>query len=164
MNASRRSLIFVSSVQRELAAERRAVKDYVEGDALLRQFSDRLEVWNPGALPPSLTQEALKLPHPSIPRNPLLAEPSFLARYIKRAGTGTLDMIRLSREASLPLPEIRFSARTTFLQSAPTLAHLLNTRGWPTMLNIKLNQAMAQTARVPISELGGLRRPGLPTF
>src|SRR5437868_6546655 len=31
-------LIFVSSVQKELAAERRALKDYVEGDPLLRRF------------------------------------------------------------------------------------------------------------------------------
>lgn len=30
--------LFVSSVQKELAAERRAVKAFVEGDALLRRF------------------------------------------------------------------------------------------------------------------------------
>ena len=32
------STIFVSSVQKELAEERRAVKAFVEGDALLRRF------------------------------------------------------------------------------------------------------------------------------
>lgn len=32
--------IFVSSVQKELAAERRAVRDFIEGDALLRRFFD----------------------------------------------------------------------------------------------------------------------------
>ena len=32
------SCIFVSSVQKELAPERRAVKDFVEGDPLLRRF------------------------------------------------------------------------------------------------------------------------------
>ena len=30
--------IFISSVQKELAAERRALKDYIQGDALLRRF------------------------------------------------------------------------------------------------------------------------------
>jgi hypothetical protein len=43
-------------------------------------FSDRLEVWNPGELPPSLTFDDLRGPHASIPRNPLLAEPLFLTR------------------------------------------------------------------------------------
>jgi predicted HTH transcriptional regulator len=70
-------------------------------------FADRLEVWNPGQLPPALTPEQLRLPHASIPRNPLLAEPLFLTRYIERAGTGTLDMIALCREAGLPEPEFR---------------------------------------------------------
>jgi len=32
--------IFISSVQKELAAERRAVRDFIEGDALLRRFFD----------------------------------------------------------------------------------------------------------------------------
>lgn len=30
--------IFISSVQKELAAERRALKDFIHGDALLRRF------------------------------------------------------------------------------------------------------------------------------
>jgi len=33
-------LVFVSSVQKELAEERRAVRDFVRGDALLRRFFD----------------------------------------------------------------------------------------------------------------------------
>ncbi len=68
-------------------------------------FADRLEVWNPGELPPSLTPELLRQPHASIPRNPLIAEPLYLVRYIEKAGTGTLDMIACCREASLPEPD-----------------------------------------------------------
>jgi hypothetical protein len=30
--------IFISSVQKELAAERKALKQYIQGDALLRRF------------------------------------------------------------------------------------------------------------------------------
>lgn len=70
-------------------------------------FSDRLEIWNPGELPASLTPDRLTRPHASIPRNPLLAGPLFLAGYIEQAGTGTLDMIALSRDAGLKAPEFR---------------------------------------------------------
>lgn len=68
-------------------------------------FADRLEVWNPGELPPPLTPELLRLPHASIPRNPLIAEPLYLARYIEKAGSGTLDMIERCKTAELPEPD-----------------------------------------------------------
>jgi len=68
-------------------------------------FADRIEVWNPGGLPEDLTVDQLRGPHPSVPRNRLLCEPLFLAHYIERAGTGTLDMIRLCAEGGLPEPE-----------------------------------------------------------
>ena len=67
-------------------------------------FADRIEVWNPGGLPEDLTVDLLRGPHPSVPRNRLLCEPLFLAHYIERAGTGTLDMIQLCTEAGLPEP------------------------------------------------------------
>jgi ATP-dependent DNA helicase RecG len=70
-------------------------------------FADRIEVWNPGGLPEDLTLDMLRVPHPSVPRNRLICEPLFLAHYIERAGTGTLDMIRLCAEADLPEPEFR---------------------------------------------------------
>ena len=70
-------------------------------------FSDRLEVWNPGELPPPLTPEKLRHPHASIPHNPLVADPLFLAHYIEKAGSGTLDMIGLCREAGQREPEFR---------------------------------------------------------
>ena len=58
-------------------------------------FSDRLEVWNPGQLPPPLSPEALHAPHPPIPRNPLIAKPLILARYIVKTGDGALDVVEL---------------------------------------------------------------------
>lgn len=68
-------------------------------------FADRVEIWNPGSLPPSLSLAQLRQPHGSIPANPLLAEPLYLTQYIERLGTGTGDMIRRCREAGLPEPE-----------------------------------------------------------
>jgi len=69
-------------------------------------FKDRLEVWNPGTLPPTLTLEKLRGPHASLPHNPLIAEPMYLTKYIERMGTGIRDMIRRCRKAGLPEPEI----------------------------------------------------------
>ncbi len=82
-----------------------AHRDYTSNASVqVMLFADRLEIWNPGELPPSLTPELLRLPHASIPHNPLIAEPLYLVRYIEKAGTGTLDMIARCRDADLPEP------------------------------------------------------------
>jgi predicted HTH transcriptional regulator len=72
-------------------------------------FSDRLEVWNPGTLPPALTLKSLREPHGSYPGNPLIAEPLYLTKYIERMGTGIHDMIERCREAGLPEPEFKLT-------------------------------------------------------
>ena len=68
-------------------------------------FSDRVEIWNPGELPPSLTPEKLRQTHASVPRNKRISEALFLASYIDKVGTGTLDVISKCLEAGLPEPE-----------------------------------------------------------
>jgi len=68
-------------------------------------FADRIEVWNPGELPPGLTPELLREPHGPIPRNPLIAEPLFRVKYAEKVGTGTTDMIADCRDAGLPEPD-----------------------------------------------------------
>jgi len=81
-------------------------RDYTSSAAIqVYVFSDRVEVWNPGELPYSLTTELLREQHPSIPRNPLLSEALYLAHYIEKAGTGTLDMIALCQASGLPEPD-----------------------------------------------------------
>ena len=83
-----------------------AHRDYTEnGSVQVMLFSDRLEIRNPGRLPPPLTLEKLREAHRSVPGNPLLAESLYLAEYIERMGTGTLDMIRRCVDAGLPEPE-----------------------------------------------------------
>ncbi len=89
-------------------------RDYADnGSVQVMLFADRLEVMNSGRLPPPLTVDMLRGPHPSLPGNPLLAEPMYLLRYIEKMGTGTLDMIRRCAEAGLPEPE--FEANGVFL-------------------------------------------------
>jgi len=68
-------------------------------------FADRVEVWNPGELPPGLTPDLLRQPHGPIPRNPLIAEPLFRIKYAEKVGTGTTDMIADCRAAGLPEPD-----------------------------------------------------------
>jgi len=68
-------------------------------------FKDRLEIWKPGILHLELSPEKLRLPHYSIPANPLLAEHMYLAGYVERLGTGTVNIIRLCGEKNLNEPE-----------------------------------------------------------
>lgn len=68
-------------------------------------FSDRVEMWNSGSLPPELGIEDLKKPHTSYPANPLLANVLYLADYIQRTGSGTLEMIEQCRAQGAPEPE-----------------------------------------------------------
>jgi predicted HTH transcriptional regulator len=92
-------------VIREAIVNAVAHRDYTSnGSVQVMVFADRVEIWNPGSLPPSLSLAQLRQPHGSIPANPLLAEPLYLAQYIERLGTGTADMIRRCREAGLPEP------------------------------------------------------------
>jgi ATP-dependent DNA helicase RecG len=71
----------------------------------VRLFADRLEVWNPGTLPGTLSLESLHTDHPSVPFNPLIAESLYLARYVEKAGSGTQRMIELCKDAGLPEPD-----------------------------------------------------------
>ena len=83
-----------------------AHRDY-QSDASVQVyvFSDRVAVWNPGELPPTLTPAKLKQAHSSVPRNKRLCEALFLADYIDKAGTGVLDVLAKCREAGLPEPD-----------------------------------------------------------
>ncbi len=83
-----------------------AHRDYTSNASVqVMLFRDRLEIWNPGALPMGWTTLKLKQLHTSVPANPLLAEPLYLAGYIERMGTGTSDIIEKSLAAGLIEPQ-----------------------------------------------------------
>ena len=83
-----------------------AHRDYTSNASVqVMLFKDRLEIMNPGSLPMGWTIEKLKKIHQSIPANPLLAHPMYLAGYIERLGTGTADIIRIAKEVGLKEPE-----------------------------------------------------------
>lgn len=78
---------------------------YSKASVEVRLFADRLEVWNPGRLPENISIESLYDDHPSIPNNPLIAEPLYLTRYIEKAGSGTQMIIDECSSAGLPKPD-----------------------------------------------------------
>ena len=83
-----------------------AHRDYTSNASVqVMMFRDRIEIWNPGALPMGWTTEKLKQLHTSIPANPLLAEPLYLSGYIERLGTGTTDIVEKCLKAGLPEPQ-----------------------------------------------------------
>ena len=130
-----------------------AHRDYFSNASVeVRLFADRLEVWNPGRLPDTLTLESLRGDHPSVPHNPLIAESLYLTRYIERVGSGTQAMIGLCREAGLPEPQ--FEQRGGFFVvtlwrdwlTAELLARLgLNDRQTRAVAYLKTHQEITNT-------------------
>ena len=83
-------------------------RDYAStGSVQVMLFKDRLEVWNPGRLPHGVTIVKLNGEHQSVPVNPLLARPVYLAGYIEQLGTGTTDLINRCVSYGLRRPEFR---------------------------------------------------------
>ena len=81
-------------------------RDYANnGSVEVMLFKDRLEVWNPGKLPYGVSLDKLRSAHSSIPVNPILAHPAYLAGYIEEMGTGTSDIIEKCLNHGLDSPE-----------------------------------------------------------
>lgn len=104
--ATQRPFEIPEFVIREAIVNAVAHRDYISSAGVqVNVFIDRIEIWNPGKLPPQLTVDLLKQPHPSFPQNPLICEPFYLAGYIERAGSGTIEMIKQCKKNNLPEPE-----------------------------------------------------------
>jgi ATP-dependent DNA helicase RecG len=80
-------------------------RDYFErgGVVMVEMFQDRLEIVNPGGLPPGLRLEDLG--RFSLPRNPLLADMFLRLGYVERVGSGIARIRAAVAEAGLPAPE-----------------------------------------------------------
>jgi len=93
-------------VIREAIVNAVAHRDYYsDAGVQIMVFADRIEIWNPGGLPKQLKIDDLRKPHPSLPRNPTIANLLYLTRYIEKAGSGTIEMIKQCRKENLPEPE-----------------------------------------------------------
>lgn len=91
---------------REILLNALVHRDYMGTSVQIRIYDDKFSVWNQGTLPEGLSSEALKRPHPSLPRNPLIADICFKGGYIDTWGRGTIKILDSCREAELPEPLI----------------------------------------------------------
>ena len=90
-----------------------AHRDYTSNASIqVMLFKNRLEIWNPGHLPPGITIEQLSQVHESFPTNPLIANPLYLAGLVERLGTGTSDIIK--KCAAMGLKPPTFSQSNNF--------------------------------------------------
>lgn len=87
-------------------------RDYTaHGDIQVRVYDDHLTIWNPGGLPEGIHIEQLREPdHPSVLRNPLIAQVFYYAGFVERWGTGTTRIIKQCAGQGLPEPEFKESA------------------------------------------------------
>ena len=124
-------------------------------------FTDRVEIWNSGSLPPELTVEDLKKPHTSFPANPLLANALYLADYIQKAGSGTLEMVKQCRAQGAPEPEFVLIRNVEFRTILPrdifteaTLSRLgLNDRQKKAVEYVKYKGSISRKEYVALTEV-----------
>jgi len=90
-------------------------------------FKDRIEVSNPGSLPPELEISDLKKPHNSYPHNPILADCLFLTGEIERYGTGTLEMFELTEKEQLKAPSFSLEEGFKVTLWRPSAVNIENT-------------------------------------
>ncbi len=67
-------------------------------------YDDRIEVENPGMLPPQLTPETIKQPHISYPYNPIIADVLFKSTFLENWGSGTGRIIDACKQQNVPEP------------------------------------------------------------
>lgn len=113
-------------------------RNYTEpGMVQVRIYDDRLEVWNPGTLPPDLTIEQLYHEHASHPRNPRLAGAFHHAGLVERWGTGTLRIITACQAHGIDQPEFS-TVSGNFVVRVRTVAGIILPQG------IELNERQKQ--------------------
>ena len=120
--------IFISSVQKEFASERKTLAKMIREDRWLSGFFDvflfeectaraktpqkvyldavaECDIYlNPGCLPKGTTVRDLLISHDSNPRNHVIARAMSWTNYVEKSGSGTGEIIRLCREAGLADP------------------------------------------------------------
>lgn len=107
---------------REIIYNAIAHKNYMGPAIQMHVYNDRIEIWNDGNLPEGYTEETLYQSHPSLPRNPKIANAMFKAGFIDTWGRGYRKIYTGFKESGLPIPTVgnHFSGvqivieRTTF--------------------------------------------------
>lgn len=92
---------------REMLLNALVHRSYMGSPIQIRVYDHKISIWNEGFLPEGLTLDALKRPHPSRPRNPIIADVCFKGGYIDAWGRGTIKILDSCKAAELPEPEMK---------------------------------------------------------
>ena len=94
---------------REILVNALIHRDYsIAGGAVsLAIFDNRVEIWSAGTYPAGITPEMLTRDHPSVQRNPIIADVFYRAGLIERWGRGTNRVIEMCRTANVRPPEFQ---------------------------------------------------------
>jgi len=79
-------------------------RDYMGTFVQMRVWADRIQLWNEGILPPSITIESLMGEHESQPRNPLIAKVFYLLGFVENWGRGYEKIRDSFEQAHLQVP------------------------------------------------------------
>jgi ATP-dependent DNA helicase RecG len=92
---------------REILVNALIHRDYsIAGGAVsLAIFDARVEVWSAGRFPAGITPESLTRAHPSVQRNPIIAEVFHRAGLIEKWGRGTNRVAEMCRATGIAPPE-----------------------------------------------------------
>lgn len=67
-------------------------------------YDDRIEIENPGILPPQITPDSIKLPHLSYPYNTIIADVLYKTTYLEQWGSGAQRIIDACRQQQVAEP------------------------------------------------------------
>ena len=67
-------------------------------------YDDRIEIENPGVLPPQLDTETIKQSHGSYPYNPIMAEVLYRTTFLESWGSGASRIIEACKAQNVPEP------------------------------------------------------------
>lgn len=93
------------------------------GNVTLAIFDDRVEISNPGCMPPELPIEKIKEPHKSYPRNKSIAQVLYQTAFLERWGTGVQRIIRICKDYGVSEPTwtaTDFEVTVTFWRPSDT--------------------------------------------
>ena len=118
------------TVLREALINALVHRDYSNAGASISVavYDDRINISNVGSLPRGVELSKLSKEHPSVQRNPLIADVFYICGKIEGWGRGTLDMIKDSKLAGNPLPKYEeignsFSVTLPLKETMPTIVY-----------------------------------------
>ena len=113
------SLEIPEGALREMVCNAIVHRDYLGSFIQMRVWDDRIEMWNPGILPPEMTVDMLFEVHESCPRNNLIANTFYLAGFIESWGRGYEKIKCAFKDEKLQVPvfeQVRGGFQATILR------------------------------------------------